>query len=190
MVLDDVKEAAIKEEAPGMKWWTALRLMLGWSFVWGFLDKFFGLGFSTCRLDGGAIDFMCDSAMANGGSPTYGFLNFATEGSHLGGLFDWMAPAAADSINFADVFFMAALFFGGIALMTGIAVKWAAYGGAALMFFMFLAADVWPVNNPINSSHVIEFFAFMGVATVGAGSFSLQSKFNKMFPKAPDFMKE
>ncbi len=177
-------DGAVGGEVKGMWAWTVLRLLLGWSFLWAFLDKMFGLGFATCRLeDGGAIDFGCDAAMINGGSPTYGFLNFATEGSHTGGLFDWMAPTAPDAINFADVAFMAVLLLGGLALMLGIGVRIAAIGGGILMLFMFLAADVWPQNNPVNSSHVIEMAAFAGIATVGAGPFSLQRWFSKTFPR-------
>lgn len=168
-------------EVKGMWAWTSLRLLLGWSFLWAFLDKMFGLGFATCRIpdSGGSIDFLCDAAMVNGGSPTYGFLNFATQGSHTGGLFEWMAPAAPDAINLADIGFMAALLLGGLTLMLGIGVRLGAIGGALLMAFMFLAADVWPENNPVNSSHVIEMVALLGVATVGAGHFSLQGWFDR-----------
>lgn len=167
----------------GMWAWTVLRLLLGWSFLWAFLDKTFGLGFATCRADGGAIDYLCDAALIQGGSPTYGFLTFATQGSHTGGLFDWMAPSAPDAINLADIGFMAALLIGGMALMLGIGVRLGAIGGAILMAFMFLAADVWPENNPVNSSHVIEMAAFLGIAYVGAGSFSLQGWFDDRFPR-------
>ncbi|MEM9565128.1 MAG: hypothetical protein AAGA93_21065 [Actinomycetota bacterium] len=168
---------------PGMWAWTLLRLLLGWSFLWAFLDKFFGLGFATCRAaDSPSIDFGCDAAMINGGSPTYGYLNFATEGSHTGFLFDWMAPSAPDAINLADVLFMAVLLLGGLALMLGVAVRTAAVGGAVLMAFMFLAGDVWPENNPVNSSHVIEMVAFLGIATVGAGPVSLQNWLGDRLP--------
>ncbi len=163
--------------------WTLLRLLLGWSFLWAFLDKMFGLGFATCRLEGGGIDFGCDAAMLSGGSPTYGFLNFATQGSHTGGLFDWMAPSAPDAINLADAGFMAALLLGGVALLLGIGVRIAAIGGAVLMAFMFLAIDVFPENNPVNSSHVIEMAAFSGIAYVGAGRFSLQERFERRYPR-------
>lgn len=170
-------------KTPGMWAWTVLRLLLGWSFMWAFLDKMFGLGFATCRAgDSSSIDFGCDAAMIKGGSPTFGFLNFGTAGSHTGGLFDWMAPSAPDAINLADVGFMAVLLLGGLALILGIGVRIAAIGGATLMTFMFLAGDVWPDNNPINSSHVIEGFAFLGIATVGAGPFSLQEWANQKFP--------
>lgn len=169
----------------GMWAWTTLRILLGWSFLWAFLDKMFGLGFATCRVTDEAgvalanIDYACDAAMINGGSPTYGFLNFATEGSHTGWLFEWMAPAAPDAINAADVGFMLALLLGGLALMLGIGTRIAAIGGAILMAFMFLAADVWPENNPVNSSHVIEMVAFLGIATVGVSRFSIQGWFDR-----------
>jgi thiosulfate dehydrogenase [quinone] large subunit len=169
----------------GMWAWTVLRLLLGWSFLWAFLDKAFGLGFSTCRApDSSSIDFVCDSAMVQGGSPTYGFLTFGTQRSHTGWMFDWMASSAPDSINLADVGFMAALLLGGVALMLGVGVRIAAIGGALLMLFMFLAGDVWPETNPINSSHVIEMVAFLGIATVGAGRFALQPWFDRTFPRA------
>ncbi len=167
----------------GMWAWTVLRILLGWSFLWAFLDKFFGLGFSTCRADETSdIDFFCDAAMINGGSPTYGFLEFGTQGSHTGFLFDWMASSGPDQIGVADIGFMAALLLGGVALMLGIATRIAAIGGALLMLFMFLAADVWPENNPINSSHSIEMIVFLGIATVGPGRFALQGWFERTLP--------
>jgi thiosulfate dehydrogenase [quinone] large subunit len=67
-------------------------------------------------------------------------------------------------------------------LMLGIGVRFAAIGGALLMLFMFLAGDVWPENNPINSSHIIEMVAFGGIATAGACRFALQPWVNKRFP--------
>ena len=183
-VLEQEEAEAPQRQERDVHWaWTALRLLLGWSFLWAFLDKFFGLGFATCRAaDSSTIDFGCDAAMMNGGSPTYGYLNFATEGSHTGWLFDWMAPSAPDAINAADVGFMAALLLIGVALMTGVAVRTAAIGGAVLMAFMFLAGDVWPENNPVNSSHVIEMVALLGIARVGAGRLSLQPWIDRTIP--------
>ena len=183
---DQLTEPAAKSvngSIKGMWAWTVLRLLLGWSFVWAFIDKMFGFGFSTCRAaDSSAIDFFCDAAMIRGGSPTYGVLEFGTQGSHTGGLFSWMAPSAPDAINFADVGFMLALLAGGVALMLGLGTRIAAIGGAVLMMFMFLALDVWPETNPVNSSHTIEMVAFLGIATVGPGRFALQSWWDRTFP--------
>jgi thiosulfate dehydrogenase [quinone] large subunit len=137
--------------------------------------QFFGLGFATCRAeDSSSIDFVCSSAMVKGGSPTYGFLTFGTEGSHTGFLFEWMAPAGPESINAADVAFMAALLLAGVALMLGIGTRIAAVGAAIRMAFMFLAGDVWSENNPVTSSHIIEMVVLLGIATVGSGAFSIQ----------------
>ena len=58
-----------------------------------------------------------------------------------------------------------------------------ALGGAILMFFMFLAADVWPENNPVNSSHVIEMVAFIGIAYAPPTFWSLQGWFSDKFPQ-------
>lgn len=160
-----------------------LRILLGWSFLWAFFDKLFGLGFGTCRAaDSSSIDFFCKASMIKGGSPTYGFLEFATKGSHTGGLFSWMASSSPNSIGLADALFMLALLLLGVALMTGVGVRTAGVGGALLMFFMFLAADVWPENNPVNSSHIIEMVALLGVASMGAHKLSLRDKVIKIFP--------
>ena len=67
-------------------------------------------------------------------------------------------------------------------LMTGLAVRSAAVGKAVLMAFVFFVVDVWPENNPITSSHVIEMVAFLGIACVGAGKFSLQKWANEKIP--------
>ena len=181
--LTEPEAKSVNGSIKGMWAWTVLRLLLGWSFVWAFIDKMFGFGFSTCRAaDSSAIDFFCDAAMIRGGSPTYGVLEFGTQGSHTGGLFSWMAPSAPDAINFADVGFMLALLAGGVALMLGLGTRIAAIGGAVLMMFMFLALDVWPETNPVNSSHTIEMVAFLGIATVGPGRFALQSWWDRTFP--------
>jgi thiosulfate dehydrogenase [quinone] large subunit len=175
-------------QTKGMWAWTVLRILLGWSFLWAFLDKMFGLGFSTCRGFGpegtaaSSVDFFCDAAMINGGSPTYGLLEFGTQGSHTGGLFRWMASSSPTTIGWADVLFMLALLLGGVALMLGVGTRIAAIGSAILMFFMFLALDVWPENNPINSSHSIEMVVYLGIATVGPGTFSLQNWMVRTFP--------
>jgi|SRR3989344_2033937 len=47
-----------------------LRIFMGWIFLWPFLDKLIGLGFTTSP----------KNAWLNGGSPTTGFLSNATKG--------------------------------------------------------------------------------------------------------------
>lgn len=152
--------------------WGALRLALGWTFLWPFLDKMFGLGFSTCRADdSSAIDFTCDAAMINGGSPTYGFLEFGTEGSHTGFLFQWMAPSGPDSINITDVLFMGGLLLIGVSLLLGIAVKLGGLGGALMLTFMYFAGAVWPSNNPFMDDHIVQALVCIGFILVPAGRY-------------------
>ena len=56
--------------------------LLGFVFLWSFLDKAFALGFSTGRNpDTGVIDFFGPDAWINGGSPTDGAILFGAEGS-------------------------------------------------------------------------------------------------------------
>ena len=54
--------------------WALPRFSLGWIFLWAFVDKLFGLGFAT-ESGKGWID---------GGSPIFGFLNFAARGPMVG----------------------------------------------------------------------------------------------------------
>ena len=46
--------------------WTLLRLLLGWSFVWAFLDKILGLGFFRVAPDASCMDFVCNASMIRG----------------------------------------------------------------------------------------------------------------------------
>lgn len=140
--------------------------------MWSFVDKLIGLGFDTCRAEkGSGIDVMCDAAFAKGGSPTFGFLEFGTQASHTGSLFEWMAPGSPTSQNVADWLFMVALLAIGIGLVLGIASRLAAIGGALLLFFMYLAGFVWPQHNPVLDDHLIYALALLGIAATGAGRY-------------------
>ena len=132
-----------------------LRIATGWMFLWSFLDSMFGLGFSTCRLEDDSISRGCDAAMINGGSPTFGFLNFGTMGSKTGGWVDWMAPSAPDAINYADVLYMLGMLGIGITLTFGIAIRLGGYGGAAMMALVYIASEVWPQYNPLVDDNFI-----------------------------------
>jgi hypothetical protein len=50
-----------------------VRLALGWTFLWAFLDKAFGLGHETASTD----------AWISGGNPTEGFLSHSRKGIGL-----------------------------------------------------------------------------------------------------------
>jgi thiosulfate dehydrogenase [quinone] large subunit len=103
----------------------ALRLGMGFIFLWAFLDKLFALGFSTGRLEGGGIDFFAQGgAWLNGGSPTRGFLS----GSR-GPLASFWQGLAGDA--WVNWLFMGALAAVGVALLLGIGLRLAAVGGHA-----------------------------------------------------------
>jgi len=132
--------------------WAVARIALGWTFLWAFLDKTFGLGFATAGKD----------AWINGGSPTYGFLNFGTEGKIFHDFFAGLAGPAA------DWFFMIGLLGIGVALILGIGMRIAAASGAVLTMSMW-AASLRLENNPFMDDHVIYAIVLIGLALAGAG---------------------
>lgn len=116
----------------------AIRISLGWIFLWAFLDKLFGLGRSTAP----------ENAWLAGGSPTSGFLNFAARGP-LVGLFQGIAGNPI-----IDVLFMVGLLGLGLALLLGIGLKVAGVTGPLLMMLMWLS-QLPPATNPFMDNHII-----------------------------------
>lgn len=163
------------EMALGRVTLSILRIMLGFVFFWAFIDKAFGLGFSTCR-DGetGAINYMCEGgAWFNGGKPTYGFLAYASgdlsgEAAGVNGsgaFFAGWAEANIGGFRYLDWLFMLGLLAIGTALILGIGTKVAAWACVLMSVFMYIAAaDL--VTNPILDHHV--FYAVTGVAVAYA----------------------
>jgi thiosulfate dehydrogenase [quinone] large subunit len=130
----------------------ALRLSLGWVFLWAFLDKTFGLGYATPK----------DGAWVNGGSPTEGFLAFGTKGP-FAEFYQGMAGAV-----WADWLFMIGLAGIGAALMLGVAMRIAAASGALMLVLMWTAV-LPPENNPFMDDHLVYALVLVGLALVGAG---------------------
>ncbi len=130
----------------------AARISIGWVFLWAFLDKTFGLGFATATED----------AWINGGSPTYGFLNFATEGKVFHDLFAGLSGPVADWL------FMTGLLGIGVALMLGIGMRIAAASGALLLTLMW-AAELRLDNNPFMDDHLVYAIVLIGLALAHAG---------------------
>lgn len=117
------------------------RILIGWTFMWPFLDKLFGLGFGT----------PAERAWVNGGTPAQGFMKNAT--GPFGGFFQNITG------TWADWLFMLGLFGIGLAMLLGAGLKIAAWSGTLLMFLMYLAefphgqpAD-FHATNPITDSH-------------------------------------
>lgn len=130
----------------------ATRLALGFTFLWPFLDKTFGLGHETASAD----------AWVNGGSPTAGFLGHGTSGP-FADFFQGMAGHA-----WADWGFMLGLLGIGVALILGVAMRLAASAGALLLVLMF-AATLPPENNPILDDHIIYALTLGVLALAHAG---------------------
>lgn len=141
----------------------ALRLSIGWVFLWVFFDKLLALGFATGRDPvTGVVDRFGDAAWINGGSPTEGFLTFGTKGP-LADFYQSFAGAA-----WADWLFMIGLVGIGIALIAGIAMRIAAASGATMLVFMWSAA-LPPDNNPFMDDHLVYALILVALVLIGAG---------------------
>ena len=131
--------------------WAATRLCLGWTFLWPFMDKAFGLGHETPSAN----------AWFSGGNPTEGFL------SNSAGPFSsiYQSIAGAGVVN---VLFMVGLLAIGVALLLGIAMWPACVAGATMLMLMW-TASLPPENNLFMDDHIIYALVLIGLAAVGAG---------------------
>ena len=133
--------------------WTALRLSMGWTFLWAFFDKLFGLGFATAA----------DKAWIDGNSATAGFLKFGTKGPFA----EFYQGLAGNMV--VEWIFMVGLFAIGLALLFGVGVKIAGYSGTLLMLFMYTAGFIPPEHNPFLDEHFINAIILIGLTVVPAG---------------------
>lgn len=131
--------------------YAAVRIVLGWIFFWAFLDKLFGLGFSTPSA----------KSWLNGGSPTLGFLKSAK------GPFENMFHAMAGT-PVVNWLFMIGLCCIGIALILGIGMKIAGYSGTVLVLLMWMVV-LPPTQNPIVDDHIVYAIVLMMLTLVPAG---------------------
>lgn len=149
-----------KKQVNYAKAWYALaaaRIMIGFVFLWAFLDKTLGLGVST----------EASKAWVNGGSPTTGFLKFGVNPeSPLADFFHSLA-----SNPFIDWLFMLGLLGIGTALILGIGLRIAAITGTILLMLMW-AAEQPLENNPLIDDHVV-YAVVMWVAALGVRKWSL-----------------
>lgn len=117
---------------------TTLRLLMGFIFLWAFLDKTFGLGFATSP----------DKSWLSGGSPTAGFLGFGVKGPFA----DFFHSLAGNPM--VDYLFMFGLLFIGITLLSNKFVKWGGIAGIVMMMLMYFAL-LLPENNPFVDEHLV-----------------------------------
>jgi thiosulfate dehydrogenase [quinone] large subunit len=130
----------------------ALRIVIGFTFLWAFLDKLFGLGHATPSA----------KSWLNGGSPTKGFLSGSADGP-----FESFYRNIAGA-GWADWLFMIALLGLGVALMLGIGMRVAAVSGA-LLYLMMWSVVLPPATNPVVDDHIIGALAVIGLALMHAG---------------------
>jgi thiosulfate dehydrogenase [quinone] large subunit len=129
----------------------ALRIVVGFTFLWAFMDKLFGFGYATPEA----------RSWLNGGSPTKGFLSSAT--GPFGGLYHDLAGTAV-----ANWLFMLGLAGIGIAFLLGIGTRIAAVSGA-ILYLMMWTVVLPPENNPVVDEHIIGAFAVVLLALFAAG---------------------
>jgi thiosulfate dehydrogenase [quinone] large subunit len=132
--------------------WVGLRLVLGWTVFWGFLDKLFGLGYSTAS----------SKSWINGGSPTAGYLKFGSSGV----LANFWSSLSGNTV--VDALFMLALLAIGLAVIIGVGQKIAGFAGAVLMIILW-STNLPPANNPIVDEHIVFLLAFIGFIFVKPG---------------------
>jgi thiosulfate dehydrogenase [quinone] large subunit len=150
----------------------ALRIGMGWTFLWAFLDKTFGLGFAT-EAGKGWVD---------GGSPTYGFLTFGTK-EPFAEFFAGMAGSVT-----VEWMFMLGLLGIGLPLMLGIGVRIAAATGIAMLGLMYVASAIFPENNPFLDAHIINALILLGIAIglpgyrLGLGRYFGKSRLARRYP--------
>jgi thiosulfate dehydrogenase [quinone] large subunit len=147
----------------GAKLLAVLRIATGFVFLWAFLDKTFGLGYSTSSA----------KAWIHGGSPTRGFLKSVD----VGPLQSTMHTIAGTW--YADWLFMLGMVAVGVALIAGVGLRIAAGAGALIMAMMWIAE--FPLaqhtsagaasgsTNPLTDYHLIYAAVLLVVAATYAG---------------------
>lgn len=136
---------------------TALRLAIGFEFLWAFFDRTFGLGYPTPSAH----------AWIHGGSPVRHTLDHVD-----GGPLQSLSHAVASS-PIVSWLFMLGLLGVGLALILGVLIRSAAIVGVIMFGLMWIAS--WPFEagahggatasaDPIVNSHLIGALALLTVA--------------------------
>ncbi|MEO3923852.1 DoxX family membrane protein [Micromonosporaceae bacterium B7E4] len=147
----------------GAKALAVLRISTGFVFLWAFLDKTFGLNYSTPSA----------RAWINGGSPTEGFLSHVSVGP-----FQSVAHDIAGTW-WANWLFMLGVLAVGVALIAGIGLRVAAASGALIMALMWFAefplaqhtsaGELTGSTNPLTDYHFIYAAVLVVLAATYAG---------------------
>lgn len=158
------RQAPPAETRPPGGWALALgRLAIGFVFLWAFLDKTFGLGYST----------PAEGAWLRHGSPTRGFL-IGLHAGPLRGVFVGWAGA-----GWVDWLFMMGLAAIGVAVVLGVGLRLSAVAGSVMLGLMWAAE--WPLarftdagqptmsTNPVVDYHIVYALVLIVCAAAYAG---------------------
>ncbi|RFA08080.1 DoxX family protein [Subtercola boreus] len=155
--LTHTSDAPVAVRARGGRILAILRIATGFIFLWAFIDKLFGFGYSTPAA----------KAWINGGTPSQGFLNSP---SVVGPLKPFYAAIASPT---TDVLFMLGMLAIGVAVILGIGLRVSAVAGTIIMLFMYLAEWSFGQNtastNPLVDYHIIYALALITIAALSAG---------------------
>lgn len=142
-----------------------LRLIIGWTFLWAFLDKLFALGYSTGRNpDTGKVDYFGDAAFIHGASPTYGYLTFGSKGPFK----DFYTNIAGET--WADWGFMFGLAAIGVSFTLGIFMRLGTIAGV-VMYVLMWSVYLPPDSNPVTDEHLLGAAAVLVCGLLGAGRY-------------------
>lgn len=142
---------------------SSVRVLMGFVFLWAFLDKTFGLGYAT----------QSGKGWTDGGSPTGGFLGHVAVGPMESVFHSWAGAA------WADWLFMLGLLGIGLALTAGVALRLTALAGTVMMALMWVAE--WPPaqhlsdgsrsmsTNPFIDYHLVYAVVLIALAAASAG---------------------
>jgi thiosulfate dehydrogenase [quinone] large subunit len=156
----------------GQKWSGVVRILLGFTFLWAFLDKNFAWGFSTTKA------WMFGTGEGN---PTAGFLKFGVNpNGPFHSFYTGLAPSSPSGL--VNYLFMGALLGAGLTLCLGVVMRIGSIGSAILLLSMFLAVAPWAKyedkggstvasNNPLLDEHIIYAATLMVLMLVCAGRY-------------------
>ena len=172
-VMPEVEKETRQSRALGTTLGVA-RLLLGFEFLWAFVDKTFGFGFGTKSAD----------AWIHGGTPASGvmfsltgpFTNFyqtITGGHAVTGFTPQGAPMGFVPVHaWVDWVYMAAMLLIGVGLLTGVMTRIAAAGGIAWMTIFYTATFfATPRYNPFFDVHVLAVVVLVAIIIANAGRF-------------------
>lgn len=157
MVYSDVIKKSFLLKDPEHVFISTLRMVMGFIWLWAFLDKLIGLGFATSPA----------KSWLAGNSPTTGFLKFGVNPESP------FAPFYAELAKYAtllDPIYMAMLFFVGISLLTGVMVRFGSLAG--IIFSLSIYFSVIPLaNNPLIDEHILYAIIFLMLIFTNAGNY-------------------